>query len=198
MSTNQDENTAVQDEQHDEDTPVERPDTPQDTAPGQPEHDAQQDEPHGDEQDNKATPLEKQLAKARKEAAERRVELREATEHVRALTTELDETRAELDHLRTGRLRDVLAQQRVTYDAFTAAGYDLPGILDENGQVDTKKLREAVDDTAARYGEDLSSPDVVARRGMAHALEALRAERGRREMLNGRGGNTWGDVLKKQ
>lgn len=190
---------TTQDEQRDEDTtPAEQHEETQGTTPEQPEDAAAQDteQREDEEQDEQSTPLEKQLAKARREAAERRVTAREATERAEALQSELDTARGDLDRFRQGMARDIVQRgMSVTFDAFTAAGHTLEDLTDEDGRPDPQKIRALDDDLGEKYGRTRSGNF-----GGVSAVEAARAlaERYTNPFTgNTAGGSTWGDVLKK-
>lgn len=198
MSTIQTENTTTQDEQRDEDTaPAERHENPQGTTPDQPEDEAQDTEdPQDEEQDEQSSPLEKQLARARREAAERRVTAREATERAEALRVELDAARADLDRFKQGMARDIVQRgMSVTFEAFTAGGHTLEDLIDEDGSPDPEKIRALSEELGKKYGRTRSGNF-----GGVSAVEAARALADRyTNPFTGTtaGGSTWGDVLKK-
>ncbi|MCR4525672.1 hypothetical protein NUV30_04650 [Kocuria rhizophila] len=192
------ETTTTQDEQRDEDTaPADQRDETQGTTPEQPGDEAQDTEQREDgEQDEQSTPLEKQLAKARREAAERRVTAREATERAEALQAELDTARGDLDRFKQGMARDIVQRgMSVTFDAFTAAGHTLEDLTDEDGKPDPEKIRTLDDDLGEKYGRTRSGNF-----GGISAVEAARALADRYTNPftgNTAGGSTWGDVLTK-
>lgn len=190
---------TTQDEQRDEDTtPAEQHEETQGTTPEQPEDDAAQDteQPQDEEKDEQGTPLEKQLAKARREAAERRVTAREATERAEALQAELDTARGDLDRFRQGMAQDIVQRgMSVTFDAFTAAGHTLEDLTDEGGRPAPEKIRALDDELGEKYGRTRSGNF-----GGVSAVEAARALADRyTNPFTGptAGGSTWGDVLKK-
>lgn len=192
------ETTTTHDEQRDEDTaPTEQHENPQGTTPEQPEDDVQDTEqPQDEEKDEQSTPLEKQLAKARREAAERRVTAREATERAEALQAELDAARGDLDRFRQGMAQDIVQRgMSVTFDAFTAAGHTLEDLTDEGGRPDPEKIRALDDELGEKYGRTRSGNF-----GGVSAVEAARALADRYTNPftgNTAGGSTWGDVLTK-
>ena len=192
------ETTTTHDEQRDEDTaPTEQHENPQGTTPEQPEDDAQNTEqPQDEEKDEQSTPLEKQLARARREAAERRVTAREATERAEALQAELDTARGDLDRFKQGMAQDIVARgMSVTFDAFTASGHTLEDLTDEDGRPDPEKIRALNEELGEKYGRTRSGNF-----GGVSAVEAARAlaERYTNPFTgNTAGGSTWGDVLKK-
>lgn len=167
--------------------PVEGEETPENGAQG-----VSEDE----EQDEQSSPLEKQLAKARREAAERRVTAREATERAEALQADLDTARADLDRFQQGMARDIVGRgMSVTFDAFTAAGHTLEDLTDEDGKPDPEKIRALDDELGEKYGRTRSGNF-----GGVSAVEAARALADRyTNPFTGptAGGSTWGDVLKK-
>ena len=192
------ETTTTQDEQRDEDTaPADQRDETQGTTPEQPGDEAQDTEQREDgEQDEQSTPLEKQLAKARREAAERRVTAREATERAEALQAELDTARGDLDRFKQGMARDIVQRgMSVTFDAFTAAGHTLEDLTDEDGRPDPEKIRALDDELGEKYGRTRSGNfGGVSKMDAARAL----ADRYTNPFTgNTAGGSTWGDVLKK-
>lgn len=193
------ENTTTQDEQRDEDTtPDEQHDDPQGTTPEQPEDDAAQDteDPQDDEQDEQSSPLEKQLAKARKEAAERRVSAREAAERAEALQAALDTARGDLDLFKQGMARDIVQRgMHVSFDAFTADGHTLDDLIGEDGSPDPEKIRALDEQLGGKYGR--TRPGGF---GGPTGIDAARALADRyTNPFTGptAGGSTWGDVLKK-
>ncbi|RLZ02367.1 hypothetical protein CWC38_11520 [Kocuria tytonicola] len=193
------ETTAAQDEKRDEDTtPAEQHGEPQATSPEQPEDDAAQDteQPGDEEQDERSTPLEKQLARARREAAERRVTAREATERAEALQVELDTARGDLDRFKQGMAQDIVARgMSVTFDAFTASGHTLEDLTDEDGRPDPEKIRALNEELGEKYGRTRSGNF-----GGVSAVEAARALAERYTNPFGdkaKGGSTWNDLLTK-
>lgn len=192
------ETTTTQDELRDEDTtPAEQHEETRGTTPEQPDDAAQDTEdPQDEERHEQSTPLEKQLARARREAAERRVTAREATERAEALQAELDTARGDLDRFKQGMAQDIVERgMHVTFEAFTASGHTLEDLTDEDGKPDPEKIRALNEELGEKYGRTRSGNF-----GGVSAVEAARALADRYANPFGnkaKGGSTWGDVLTK-